>query len=204
VHESGDDSVSGVAVRVAGDGARPIARRPPVTRAPPTAAGTGSSHTHPCREASRRQTCQNGRMMLLRRPLTYLALAAASLTTASAAQPARQGVTYRAPSGVTLRLILDENNVGKDVSLGEMTFPAGIDSGDHTHGAIEIFYVVSGTLEHVVNGKSEMLEPGMVGYVKMGDTVRHKTGPGGPVKAMVVWVPGAEGAKIAARWKREP
>jgi len=143
-------------------------------------------------------------MTLVRHRLTLLAIAAVSLTTTSAAQPPQQGVTYRAPSGVTLRLILDENNVGKDVSLGEMIFPPGIDSGDHTHGAIEIFYVVSGTLEHVVNGKSEMLGPGMVGYVKMGDTVRHKTGPAGPVKAMVVWVPGAEGSKIAARWKREP
>ena len=84
-----------------------------------------------------------------------------------------------------------------------MTLPPNLDSGDHRHGAIEIFYVVSGVLEHVVNGKSQLLEPGMVDYVKMGDSVRHKTGPAGPVKAMVMWVPGAEGTRIASRWKRE-
>jgi quercetin dioxygenase-like cupin family protein len=142
-------------------------------------------------------------MKHLRRPLLFVAIVAASLSTTRAAQAPPQGVTYRAPNGLTLRLILDEGNVGPEVSLGEMTFPPNLDSGDHKHGAIEIFYVVSGVLEHVVNGKSEMLEPGMVGYVKLGDTVRHKTGPAGPVKAMVMWVPGAEGTRIASRWKRE-
>lgn len=59
--------------------------------------------------------------------------------------------------------MLDENNVGGEVTLGEMVFPPSSDSGDHTHGASEMFYVVSGELEHVVNGKSEILEPGMFG-----------------------------------------
>ena len=122
---------------------------------------------------------------------------------ASAQSDKPQGVTYRAPSGTTLRLMLDESNVGPDVSLGEMVFPPNQDSGDHPHGAIEIFYVVSGELEHVVNGKSQILKPGMSGFVKPPDKVRHKTGPAG-AKVVVVWVPGDEGSKIAARWKREP
>ena len=114
-----------------------------------------------------------------------------------------QGVTYRAPGGTTLRLMLDENNVGSEVTLGEMIFPPNSDSGDHKHGATEMFYVVSGELDHVVNGKSQMLKPGMAGYVKPPDSVRHKTGPAG-AKVVVVWVPGDEGKKIAARWKKEP
>jgi quercetin dioxygenase-like cupin family protein len=123
---------------------------------------------------------------------------------AAAAQPSKPpGVTYRAPSGTTLRLILDESNVGPEVSVGEIIFPPNLDSGDHQHGAIEIFYVVSGELEHVVNGKSEMLKPGMAGYVKPPDTVRHKTGAAG-ARAVVVWVPGDEAKKIVARWTREP
>ena len=113
-----------------------------------------------------------------------------------------QGVTYRAPSGTTLRLMLDESNVGPDVSVGEIIFPANSDSGEHQHGALEIFYVVSGELEHVVNGKSELLKPGMAGYVKSVDKVRHKTGSAG-AKAVVIWVPGDEGKKIAARWTRQ-
>ena len=150
------------------------------------------------------------------RTIVYAAVIAASVaTTAStrrlqaspgAAQPPSaklQGTTDRAPGGTTLRLMIDERNVGPEVTLGEMVFPANSDSGDHKHGATEIFYVVTGELEHVVNGKSEILKPGMSGFVKPPDSVRHKTGPAG-AKVVVVWVPGDEGKKIAARWKREP
>lgn len=129
-----------------------------------------------------------------------LALAMAPLLAQSAKL---QGTTYRSPGGTTLRLMLDESNVGSEVTLGEMVFPANTDSGDHQHGAIEMFYVVSGELEHVVNGKSEHLKPGMAGFVKPPDKVRHKTGPAG-AKVVVVWVPGEEGKKIAARWTKEP
>jgi quercetin dioxygenase-like cupin family protein len=114
-----------------------------------------------------------------------------------------QGVTYRAPSGTTLRLILDESNVGPEATVGEMVFPPNQDSGDHQHGAIEMFYVVSGELDHVVNGQSQILKPGMAGFVKPPDKVRHRTGPAG-AKVVVIWVPGDEGKKIAARWKKEP
>jgi quercetin dioxygenase-like cupin family protein len=132
------------------------------------------------------------------------ALALALATQGAAAQSDKpQGVTYRAPSGTTLRLMLDDTNVGPEVSMGEMIFPPNQDSGDHQHGAIEMFYVVSGELEHVVNGKSQILKPGMSGFVKPPDKVRHKTGAAG-AKVVVVWVPGDEAGKIAARWTREP
>ena len=125
------------------------------------------------------------------------------LATSANAQSDKQGVTYRAPSGATLRLILDSGNVGPEVSVGELTFPPNGDSGEHTHGSIEIFYLLSGELEHVVNGKSQILTPGMVGYVKPPDKIRHKTGPAG-AKVVVMWVPGAEAGKIVARWTKEP
>ena len=119
---------------------------------------------------------------------------------AAGAQQKRQGVEYRSPSGTTLRLMLDETNLGAEASLGELTFPANSDSGEHTHGAVEMFYVLSGELEHVVNGRSQILSPGMAGYVKPPDRVRHKTGAAG-AKVVVVWVPGEEGRRIASRWK---
>jgi quercetin dioxygenase-like cupin family protein len=128
---------------------------------------------------------------------------AVSLTGVDAQSDKPQGATYRSPGGTTLRLMLDESNVGPEVTLGEITFAPNQDSGDHQHGAIEMFYIVSGELEHVVNGQSQILKPGMAGFVKPPDKVRHKTGPAG-AKAVVVWVPGEEGKKIAARWKREP
>lgn len=136
--------------------------------------------------------------------LLIVAVLGLCLAARGAAQSEKlQGTTYRSPGGTTLRLMLDETNVGPEVTLGEMVFPANTDSGDHQHGAIEIFYVVSGELDHVVNGVSQILRPGMSGFVKPPDKVRHKTGPSG-AKVVVVWVPGAEGKKIAARWTREP
>ena len=119
------------------------------------------------------------------------------------AQADNQGTTYRSPGGSTLRLILTESNVGPEISLGELTFPPNADSGEHAHGAIEIFYVLSGELEHVVNGKSQILTAGMVGYVKPPDKIRHKTGASG-AKVVVMWVPGAEAGKIVSRWTKEP
>jgi quercetin dioxygenase-like cupin family protein len=112
-------------------------------------------------------------------------------------------VTYRSPGGTTLTLLLDDTNVGPEVTVGELNFPPNTDSGDHAHGAIEMFYVLSGELEHVVNGKSQILKPGMVGYVRPPDKIRHKTGAAG-AKVVVIWVPGDEGKKIAARWTKEP
>jgi len=115
-------------------------------------------------------------------------------------QPASQGRTYQAAGGTKLRLMLDESNLGAEASLGELTFPPNSDSGEHTHAAIEMFYVVTGELEHVVNGNSQLLKPGMAGFVKPPDRVRHKTGPAGAT-AVVVWVPGEEGRRLASRWK---
>jgi quercetin dioxygenase-like cupin family protein len=115
----------------------------------------------------------------------------------------RQGVVYKAPSGITLRLMLDDTNVGEAVSVGEMTFPPNLDSGDHAHGAIEMFYVLSGELEHVVNGVSQRLTAGMTGWVKPPDRVRHKTGAAG-ANAVVIWAPGEEAKRITARWTKEP
>ena len=132
-----------------------------------------------------------------------IAVALCAITGGAAQSEKLQGTTYTSPGGTTLRLMLDENNVGPSVSVGEMIFPANTDSGEHQHGALEMFYVVSGELDHVVNGKSQILKPGMSGFVKPPDSVRHKTGPAG-AKVVVVWVPGDEGKKIAARWKKEP
>jgi quercetin dioxygenase-like cupin family protein len=50
--------------------------------------------------------------------------------------------------------MLDESNVGGEVTLGEMVFPPNSDSGDHKHGAIEMFYVVSGELDHASTARA--------------------------------------------------
>jgi quercetin dioxygenase-like cupin family protein len=134
------------------------------------------------------------------RLLLVLAIVAATAPPTAYAQTA--GTVYVSPGGIRLRLMLDETNVGKEVSVGEMTFPPNLDSGEHRHGAIEIFYVVSGTLEHVVNGNTTTLRAGMTGFVKPPDLVRHRTGAEG-AKTVVIWVPGDEAQRIVARWRRE-
>ena len=98
-------------------------------------------------------------------------------------------------------MLLDKQRLGSsEISIAEMTLSPGLSTSEHTHGALEIFYVLSGELEHVVNGKSYILKPGMVGFVKPPDKVQHKVGPGGPMKALAIWVPGDEGARVAERW----
>ena len=119
------------------------------------------------------------------------------------APPAGKDETYRSPSGSTLRLMLSDANLGSEVSMGELTIPPNSDSGEHMHGAIEILYVLAGELEHTVNGKTEILTPGMSGFVKPPDKIRHKTGAAG-AKLLVVWVPGDEARRIVARWQKEP
>jgi len=119
------------------------------------------------------------------------------------AQTDKPVATYKSPSGTTLKVLLDDSNVGPQATVAELTFLPNADSGDHLHGSTEMFYVLSGELEHVVNGKSQILKPGMAGYVKPPDTIRHKTGPLG-AKVIVIWVPGDELKRVIGRWSKEP
>lgn len=121
-----------------------------------------------------------------------------------AAQSTKSGAVYTAPGGATLKLIIRDSTIGgPEVSMGELTFPPNSNSGEHIHGAIEILYVLSGELEHTVNGVTEKLTAGMTGYVRPPGKINHKTGPAG-AKVLVIWVPGDEANKIIARWKKEP
>lgn len=111
---------------------------------------------------------------------------------------------FRSGSGTEIRLLLSESNLGGgELQVGEITFPPGTDSGDHRHGATEVFYVLSGELEHVVDGVSETLGPGDLGFVRPPSRVNHRTDPAGPpVKALVIWAPGGEGTRIVETWRR--
>ena len=144
---------------------------------------------------------------------TLLTLASCTLLpafafSADASQPATaspsvaRGEVYQSASGTKLRILTDHAMIGgAEVEIAEITFAPNTDSGDHVHGVTETFYVLEGELEHVVNGKSEKLTVGMVGTVRPPDKVRHKTGPKG-ARALVVWAPEGEAARIASRWKR--
>lgn len=121
----------------------------------------------------------------------------------AAAHAALQTPTFRSAAGVEIRLLADETTLGgREVEVAEITFPAGADSGDHRHSVTELFYVLSGELEHSVNGRTVVLKPGMVGAVRPPDAVRHRA-PNGAVRALVIWAPGGEAARITSRWERK-
>jgi quercetin dioxygenase-like cupin family protein len=108
--------------------------------------------------------------------------------------------------GTTIKLLLEASNLGSsEIEVAEITFPPGTNPvSGHAHGSIEIFYVLEGVLGHVVNEVEHRLEPGMVGVVKPGDSVMHRVLSEGSVRALVLWVPGGEAARIAPldRWRR--
>lgn len=108
------------------------------------------------------------------------------------------------PTGTVIKMLLDASVLGTDaVEVAEITFPVGASSGAHRHGAMEMFYVVEGVLGHVVNGVEHRLEPGMAGVVKPADEVQHRVLEG-PLKVVVIWVPGGEGDRIAPRDRWAP
>lgn len=74
----------------------------------------------------------------------------------------------------------------------------------HLHESIEIFYILSGEFDHVVNGRSHVLTPGMVGIVRPGDRVLHRVLSNQPVRAIVVWSPGGEAGRIARFFRQHP
>lgn len=111
---------------------------------------------------------------------------------------------FASTSGAEIELLLSESNLGgSEIQIGEITWPPGANSGSHPHGATEIFYVLEGELEHVVDGVSEILGPGDLGFVRPPSEVNHITSPdGGRVRALVIWAPGGEGTRIVGNWRR--
>lgn len=109
-------------------------------------------------------------------------------------------------SALTIKMLVEAENLGSsELEIGEITFPAGsVPRRGHNHTSIEIFYVLSGELEHVVNGESHLLTPGMVGIVRPGDEVNHRVSGNEPLRALMIWTPGGEAARIAPGFDQRP
>jgi quercetin dioxygenase-like cupin family protein len=103
------------------------------------------------------------------------------------------------------KLLLNKSNLGGDeLEAAELTMPAGTTVRSHTHGAVEVIYVLSGVYGHEVNGKLYLLKPGMVGIVRPGDHVRHLIPKAGPAKLLIIWAPAGEAARIFRSGKGLP
>jgi quercetin dioxygenase-like cupin family protein len=129
---------------------------------------------------------------------------AAAAATSSYAR-ASAGTRWLEGPGVAIKVLVEASNFGgAEVEVAELTLQPGGSAATHRHGSHELIYVLEGTLDHVVNGETHRLEPGMVGVVKQGDTVAHKVASTGPVKAVLVWAPGGEADRLAKMFKARP
>lgn len=91
-----------------------------------------------------------------------------------------------------IKILVESSNLGSDgAEVGEIFFPPGYEGRSHYH-ELEIFYVLEGELEHIVEGKSNILKPGMVGIVRYPDQVVHKTHSKDGVRVLVIWPLGNE------------
>lgn len=147
-----------------------------------------------------------------------LATAFAFLTSSGSGLDAQEGpVEYARSStgtrwlegrnGLAIKMLVEQSNLGgSEVEIGEIAFPigAGRTGGGHRHTRVEIFYVLDGELDHVVNGESHVLSPGMVGIVRPGDEVIHRVTSDVPVRALVIWAPGGEADRIAPGFRERP
>jgi quercetin dioxygenase-like cupin family protein len=144
-------------------------------------------------DVMRRQTARVGLMVISAALLM-------SEGSGHAAQAPKPGPTLSDPSRGELRMLLDKTGLGSsELSIGERTYPANYTSAEHGHQGLEILYVLEGEYQHEIDDKTFVLRPGMIGVVKPGDKVRHKTGPA-PVKLLMIWAPGEEGERVADGW----
>lgn len=145
------------------------------------------------------------------RVLAVVALCVMSLSAGA------QDSTYRRASsgtrilendaGTTIKILVENVVVpGTGVEIAEATLPVGSGAGpaSHRHGVMEMIYVISGELDHVVNGEAHRLTPGMVGIVKPADTVIHRVVGQAPVKMLLIWAPGGEVERLAQRFRQRP
>lgn len=91
-----------------------------------------------------------------------------------------------------IKILVEEANLGSaGAEVGEIFFPPAYEGTSHFH-ELEIFFVLEGELDHIVNGVSHILKPGMIGIVRYPDEVIHKTHSENGVRALVIWPLGNE------------
>ena len=103
----------------------------------------------------------------------------------------------------SIKVLIEEANLGSSgTEIAEILFPPGWQGSSHAH-ELEIIYVIEGQLDHIVNGESHLLGPGMTGVVRARDRVVHKTTAENGARVLVVWPLGGEVEGFAASGMRE-
>ena len=102
-----------------------------------------------------------------------------------------------------IKVMIEESNLGSSgAEIAEIYFPPAYQGEPHPH-ELEIIYVLEGELDHIVNGESHVLSPGMVGVVRSRDRVVHKTGADTGARTLIIWPLGKEVAGFSGSGMRE-
>jgi quercetin dioxygenase-like cupin family protein len=139
--------------------------------------------------------------------LAVMAGAANAQDTASYKRSSNGTRVLENDAGTTIKILVERSVLGDSgIEIAEATLPAGAGAGpaSHRHGSAEMIYVISGELDHIVNGTAHRLTPGMIGIVKPSDTVIHRVVGSTPVKVLLIWAPGGEVERLAQRFRQRP
>ena len=102
-----------------------------------------------------------------------------------------------------IKIMLEQANLSEaGVEVAEIYFPPGYQDVAHMH-ELELLYVLEGELDHIVNGVSHILKPGMLGVVKEPDLVVHRSHSDDGVKVLAIWPYGNEIRALDAEGLRE-
>ncbi len=95
-----------------------------------------------------------------------------------------------------LRLLLTSASLGSDgLEIAVLNLPGGDGKtcadkqcSSHQHPVDEVFYVLSGRLEHIVDGESLTVEPGMLAIATRNQSVIHNVLSEDPLVALIIWM----------------
>jgi quercetin dioxygenase-like cupin family protein len=133
----------------------------------------------------------------------FLIVALASCLEAQAAETYKKstsGVRDFMLGATAVRVLIDSATLGGgEMEMAQLTFPPNPSAPprNHVHGRVEVLYVLSGQLDHIVNGVSHLLKAGQAGIVRPGDQVAHRVPGPDSARVLVIWAPGGELARIA-------
>ena len=92
-----------------------------------------------------------------------------------------------------MTITADSEDTDGAFSVMDMLAPPGFENGLHTHEPAEVFHIIAGKMMLYVDGETQMLEPGMTGYVSAGKPHGMRVDGDEVLRVIVVFSPaGAE------------
>ena len=94
------------------------------------------------------------------------------------------------PSGAKIDVVLKQDMTipGREALMVEVVLPPGFAEGRHTHPAEVFGFVIEGTVESEIDGKTTTLKPGDHFYFAPGQVHQNMNKSSAPAKTYVVFV----------------